>query len=225
MDQVKRILCLGNQTQDSMHQAGLWSKTFLLPDPILLTGPCMPHVGTCVPDLGSITIDDIWIVSSQADLIIMLDQPVSSYDHISTYNHYMFMCRYMQHFRPVMISAQDRPLTWLQPKTNQDALPDIITRNIHNLDLAIKLNTVNNIDTFKNQLNNLVNELQQRNCRWVFYRAGSHEDLHSEATMVLLEHPEFVLLNPGVFFGDVQANIVCRVYNHWINLYLKKTHG
>ena len=126
---------------------------------------------------------------------------------------------------PVLIGAVDTPSIWLNHLTdNSQVVPAIVDLDLHNSNLIIKLTTVDNIDLFKTQLVTLTKELKKRMCKWIIYRAGPHEPLHSQATQALLNYPEFVLLNPSVFSGDVATNIKHRIYHHWVDLYLRKCH-
>ena len=124
---------------------------------------------------------------------------------------------------PVLFPAVDAPTVWLDQLTdNSQVLPAIVAQDLYDVNLIIKLYTVNDINLFGTQLTTLVDELKKRKCKWIMYRAGQHEELHFQATQMLLNHPEFVLLNPAVFSGNIVANIRQRIYHHWVNLYCKE---
>jgi hypothetical protein len=225
MAQIKTILCLGNQTSNSDMQSRSWAENFGLAYQGLIRQVDTIQPGVYVPDLAQLSMDHVWALTDLVDLIIMLDQPVESFDFVETYQHFIGLCRYKKHFMPVLIANTDSPTIWLDEiSDNSLVLPNIVERNIQDLNLVIKLNTVDNVDLFKKQLNELAAELKNRRCRWVYYRAGQHEKLHYEATQVLLDYPEFVFLNPAVFCGPVVSNIRQRIYHHWVNLYLKNNY-
>lgn len=223
MAQIKTILCLGNQTEDSSVQSRAWADNFGLSYQGLLDQPYIVSPGLYEPDLAHLSIDHIWTLTESVDLIILLDQPADSFDFVETYQHFIGLCLYKKHFMPVLIASTDAPNIWLTTIHNNNlVLPTIVERNIQDANLVIKLNTVNNVDLFKQQLIDLTIELKNRRCNWICYRAGPHEELHYKATQVLLGHSEFVFLNPGVFNKHVALNIKHRIYQHWVNLYLKK---
>ena len=170
-------------------------------------------------------MDDVWANTHNIDLLIMLDQDESTYDHPDTYIHYINLARYKQKFMPVLIAAESTPKVWLTDTVdNHEPIKRIVDKNVHNTNVVIKLHTVTDLAQFKLQLTDLTAELVQRNCRWIYYRAGKHEPLHRAATEILLGYPEFVLLNPGVFSGDVAVNIKKRIYRHWVDLYIKNNY-
>lgn len=223
MAKIKTILCLGNHTDDSAMQSQAWAEKFDLQYWGLLDSTSIAESGVYVPDLAWLSIDHVWAISNLVDLVIMLDQPVESFDYVETYQHFISLCRYKKHFMPVLIGAVDTPSIWLDQFTdNSQVVPAIVDLNLHNSNLVIKLNVVNNLDLFKTQLTDLDKELKKRKCKWVMYRAGAHEPLHFQATQELLNYPEFVLLNPAVFCGNVAVNIKRCIYHHWVDLYLRK---
>lgn len=225
MAQIKTILCLGNQTEDSYIQSMNWADKFGLPFHGLIQQLDTVEPGVHVPDLSHLSMDHVWALTDQADLVIMLDQLVESFDFVETYQHFIGLCRYKKHFMPVLIANTDAPTVWLDDiSDNNLVLPNIVERNIQDSNLVIKLNTIDDVGLFKKQLNELATVLKNRRCRWACYRAGQHEKLHFEATQVLLDHPEFVFLNPAVFRGPVASNIRQRIYHHWVNLYLKNNY-
>lgn len=225
MEQIKTILCFGNQTEDSNIQCVGWAEKFGLPFQGLLGTTNIVNSGVYFPDLAQLSMDDCWTLTDMVDLVIMLDQTVESFDFVETYQHFIGLCRYKKHFMPVLIANTDWPTIWLDDiSDNNLVLPDIIKRNIQDSNLVVKLNTVDDVDVFKTQLNELATELKNRRCKWVCYRAGQHETLHHKATQVLLDYPEFVFLNPAVFCGPVVSNIRQRIYHHWVNLYLRNNH-
>jgi hypothetical protein len=224
MAKIKKILCLGNHTEDTDAQSADWAEKFGLPYRGLLSTTSVDHTGVFVPDLSCLSMDDIWELTGWVDLVIMLDQPVESFDFVETYQHFISLCRYKKYRMPVLIGAVDTPLIWLEQLTdNSQAVPTIVDLDLHNSNVIIKLNTVDNIDLFETQLITLATELKQRMCKWIMYRASPHEPLHFQATQALLNYPEFVLLNPAVFCGNVATNIKQRIYHHWVDLYCKET--
>jgi hypothetical protein len=225
MAQIKTILCLGNQTEDSNIQSINWAEKFGLPFRGLLDTTSIVNPGVYFPDLLQLSMDDCWTVTDRVDLVIMLDQTVESFDCVETYQHFITLCQYKKHFMPVLLPAVDEPTLWLDQLTdNSQVLPAIVAQDLRNINLVIKLYTVNDVDLFETQLTALTNELKKRKCKWVMYRAGRHEELHFQATHMLSTHPEFVLLNPSVFCGNIVSNIRKRIYHHWVNLYLKNNY-
>jgi len=162
MAKIKKILCLGNHTKDSDAQSATWAEKFGLPYQGLLSTTSIEHTGVFVPDLACLSIDHVWALTEWVDLVIMLDQPVESFDFVETYQHFISLCRYKKYFMPVLISAVDTPLIWLdQLKDNSQVVPAIVDLDLHNLNLVIKLNTVDNIDLFETQLATLTKELKK----------------------------------------------------------------
>lgn len=223
MAKIKTVLCLGNQTDDSVAQTKIWAERFCLPYLGLTEKNKLFDFGIMTSDLGQSNIDNLWTIADNVDLLLMLDQEPSTYDHFATYQHYISLCKYKKHFQTVMIAKHDAPDLWLTNfKKNQDILTHVQNSDICSRNMVIKLSEVDNIESFEKFLVDLIHKLKQRNCKWVFYRAGRHEELHTEASNVLLQYPEFVYLNPGVFNNNVEKNIQLRVYLHWIDLYCKK---
>ena len=209
-DLAVNIVCLGNQTADTEAQAAQWAQRL--------------QATVTTSDLAQHTIDHVWNLARSADLLIMLDQPTDTYDHVDTYNHYATLAQYLKQFMPVLIAAQDAPKVWITDCYNSTVLDRIIDLDLCNTTVVVKLTTVTDLAVFRQQLTAITRELLQRGCQWVIYRAGPHEPLHAEATAVLLQYPEFVLLNPGVFAGDMAANIEQRIYQHWVDLYIRNRY-
>lgn len=221
MEKINTVLCLGNQTEDSDIQCRNWSKLLNVSYRGLLTLKSELSQGLYFPDLNFISIDDIWQLTDSIDLLLLLDQPIPSYDFVETFRHYEALCKYKKRFMPVLIASEDIPTLWLiDCQDNKQILPKVIAEDIQKSNLVIKLLTVTDIDSFRIELEKISAELKRRKCRWVFYRASKHEPLHYEVTRLLLTYPEFVLLNPAVFQGNIKMNIQRRIYSHWINLYL-----
>lgn len=209
-DLAVNIVCLGNQTPDTETQAAEWAQRL--------------QASVTTSDLAQHTIDDVWALARSADLVIMLDQPVDTYDHVETYQHYATLARYLKQFKPVLIAAQDAPRVWITDCYNNTVLDRIVEHNIRDTGVVVKLTRVTDLATFELQLRDISRELTTRGCQWVFYRAGPHEPLHAAATESLLQYPEFVLLNPGVFQGDQDCNIKQRIYQHWVDLYIRNRY-
>ena len=223
MAQIKTILCLGNHTEDSNIQCISWAEKFGLPYQGLLNTTNISESGVYFPDLARLSMDSCWAITDLVDLVIMLDQTVGSFDYVETYQHFANLCRYKKHFMPVLLPHVDAPTVWLDQLTdNSQVLPAVVAQDLCGVNLVIKLYTVHNMDLFDTQLTTLTNELKKRKCKWVMYRAGQHEELHFQATQMLLNYPEFVLLNPAVFSGNIVSNIRRRIYHHWVNLYCKE---
>lgn len=218
---INQVLCLGNQTE-STHQASvIWADRLSLPSQGLLTRDSVNAPGVYHPDLAYLGLEHIWRLVENMDLTIMLDQPLTSYEHLETYHSLISLVRFQQRLRPILQEGINDPTVWLTDIGNNDAVIDYLQRQqFQNANLVLRLYEVCNLEHFRNQLQILEHLLEGSHCRWILYRASSHEPLHFEATQTLLEYPQFVLLDPAVFQGDVSKNIRRRIYHHWIQLYL-----
>jgi hypothetical protein len=177
--------------------------------------------GVYHPDQTYLDLEQIWILVDDADLTVMLDQPIHSYEHAANYQSLISLARFKQRSKPVIIEGYNDPKIWLTDLKDNDRVLEYISQsNLHDTNLVLRLYEVYDLDLFQRQIHRLDGILTDMRCRWVCYRASPHEDLHFEATQILLQHPEFVLLNPAVFEGDVSANIQQKIYHHWIQLYL-----
>jgi hypothetical protein len=173
------------------------------------------------PDLAYLTIDQIWTLVDTADLTIVLDQPMHSYEQVDTYHSLISLARFKQRSRPVMIEGENDPTLWLTDLQDNDrVLEHLAQRDLQGANLVLRLYEIHDIALFQHQMRTINDLLTASGCRWVIYRASAHEHLHFEATQILLDHPEFVLLNPAVFEGHVADNIRQKIYHHWIQLYL-----
>lgn len=220
-NKIKRILCLGNQTEDTNQQCVRWSKLFQIDNCKLFDNLSdLDNPGVYHPDLSTITIDNIWTACDQVDLLILLDQPLHSYDSIETFHHFSNLICYKKRFMPVLDQSSDDLKIWIkQLGYNSKILSKLTELKVKNTNVVVELYPATDIDEFKQQVNDIAAYLQNQNCKWVFYRASAHEQIHYEVTDYLLTtYPEFVLFNPAVFRGPIQSSIVRRIYQHWIHL-------
>lgn len=222
MEKVKSVLCLGNQTCATDDSARDWAHRLGLPFVGLIDKtPGSKINGVYHLDLGALDMDAVWDHAECSDLVIMLDQSPESYDCIDGYRHLVILSLYLSHCKPVFFDGQNTPTNWIiDINDNQKILDHVMRTDLDNL--VIRFNPVNDIDLFQQQVNDIDKFLQAKQRRWIAYRASRHEESHFEATKILLSKPQFVLLRPSTFAGDVQNNIQQQIYHHWINLYLRQ---
>lgn len=157
---------MGNQTKDTDLQCRNWSKLLDVSYQGLLTVNSELSQGLYFPDLSFISIDDIWQLTDSIDLLLLLDQPVPSYDFVETFSHYEALCKYKKGFMPVLIASEDIPTVWLiNCRDNKQILAEVIAKDIQKSNLVIKLLTVTDIDSFKIELEEISDELKRRECR------------------------------------------------------------
>jgi hypothetical protein len=221
MAEIKKVLCLGNQTVDTHTSSMNWAERLNLPLVGLLSVPEVTQAGVYHPDLAALTVDDLWYLIDDMDLTIMLDQPISSYEHVETFYSMISMCKFKKRFCPVMIEGVNDPTIWLIDFANNEDIVDYLCQQqLENSNVIVRLYSVYDLDIFKVQMEKINHVLSSNNCKWIVYRADPHETLHFEVTQVLLEYPQFVFFNPKIFYGAVQKNITTRIYQHWVNFYL-----
>ena len=220
MAAIKTVLCLGNQTADTDARAHVWAERLALPNVGLINSVDQLATGVQHADLGVLDIDDVYSMSLDVDLVILLDQPVGSFDSIETYYHLINLTRYLKHFRPVLYENSDTINQWISCGTNQQTFATAMHTVKNNTNVALRLWPVDDLNGFRTGLQTMADNFKSKNCRWVMYRASEHESMHQTVTELLLNHREFVLLTPGVFTSNLDANIKAVCYHHWLRLYL-----
>ena len=222
MAEIKKVLCLGNQTIDTHISSMYWAERLNLPLAGLLSIPEVTQTGVYHPDLATLTLDELWYLVDDMDLTIMLDQPISSYEHAETFHSIISLSKFKQRCYPVMIEGINDPSIWLTNFADNNSIVDYLLcqQQLKNSNVIVRLYPVDDIDIFKYQIEKINHIFSANHCKWIVYRASPHEPLHYEVTQILLEYPQFVLFNPKIFHGDVEKNITTRIYQHWVDLYL-----
>lgn len=220
-NKLTRVLCLGNQTIDTHRRSCEWAKKLCMADCKLLSNlDDLENPGVYHPDLSMLTIDDIWDACNNIDLLILLDQPLSSYDNIETYQQFHTLCTFKKQYMKVLDETCCDLTVWVNNLgNNAKILPKLQELDVNNANIVVELYPAADLEEFKSYVDNVAAELRSRNCSWIFFRASAHEKIHYEVTDYLLKtHPEFVLLKPSVFHGDAKSNIIQKIYQHWIHL-------
>jgi hypothetical protein len=217
MAPVKKILCLGNNTIDSDNQCRVWSKNFGVDHCGLLNTICPQDNGCYHVGLSdTFSLDNLFESVCFFDLVIFLNQSKDSYDHIETWQHLKHSFDYLKYFCPVLDDPVDNLNLWLEHPT---------IYSCKNINVVIKANQFDSLENCKRWTEFTANYMQANNCKWLLYRASSHESKHFEITEYLLQYPNFVLLTPNTFLGNVELNIKNRLYKHWYQMTLsRKAH-
>jgi len=233
--EIIKILCLGNNSEDTMIKAQLISNQYSVPMAELLTEQTDITSGCYYTGLGTISTDYLRQVAAQFDLIVLLDQPESSYDHNEAFTHTVITCMYLANLQPVVVQSNTPWLyivKYFQPDNNGQVLKikdnlelyhQVMTNSISNRNLVLQLNKVNETDfyNFTKIVNEIVARCRSLNSRFVMFRADRHESnqLHFDITKFLVQFPEFVLLHPAIFGKNLNENLTKIINQHWKHLY------
>jgi len=153
MAKIKKVLCLGNQTIDTHVSSTTWAERLTLPLIGLLSVSEVEQAVVYHPDLSVLTLDDLWCLTDDMDLTIMLNQPISSYDHAETFHSIISLCKFKKRFCPVMIEGVDDPFIWLTNFEDNNTLVDYLCKHeFKNSNVIIRLTTVYNLDVFRDQM-------------------------------------------------------------------------
>jgi hypothetical protein len=225
---MKHIVCVGNQTEDTAQRAEYIARQYNL-QCVGLSNSADITPGVCYTNLGTISTEQFLLLGEQADVVIMLDQSISSYDHEKTYKNTFGCCYWLKSFTHVIfenqnldiyITTQYTPpnkfnLELHQVVDNQAILDKLKTLNILGRRIFIEFTQVSSLDTFNTQLHNLLEYTPLAD--FVIFRASKHEadEIHSAVTARLLKTKEFVMLTPVVFNINFRKNIQVLLENHW----------
>lgn len=229
---MKRIVCIGNNTEDTAHRAQLIADQYALPCQGLAVMVDQPS-GVCYTDLGTISQEQFLLLGEQSDLVIMLDQPVNSYDHQETYAHTLGCCHWLKRVTRVVFENQlpdvyitvsyvppNRFNTELhQVKDNAQIIEKLTTINITGRRVFVEFGPVIDINDFILILNSVLG--YSTSADFVIFRASPHEapEVHRAVTLELFKTKEFAMLTPAVFNNDYKKNIQLILENHWQWLY------
>jgi hypothetical protein len=237
MEKIK-ILCLGNSSTDTVVRSAAIAKQYSIELTGLLTEE-NTHIqpGCCYTDIGTVSVDYLRSICKSFDLIVLLDQTPDSYDHIDSFYQSMNTCLFLKHQQPVIIqlhSAWCYIVTYFKPtdsdssvikiKNNQELYQQVMVADLAKRNVVLQLSKVSgdDFDDFTMHLNLIVQKCRLLACRFVMFRADSHEQdskLHYHLTKFLVQFPEFVLLTPNTFGADLNSNLEKIVLQHWSNLY------
>jgi len=231
---MEKIICVGNQSEDTMIRSSAIAQQYDLP----LNGLINDNIdcpGVWYTDIGSISFENLLFFGECADLLIVLDQPIESYDQSESFYTTQHCGRYLKKFTRVIMENTSRDVYItinFQPPNLYNADLHRVKNNtqivevLSGIDLAhrrvfVEFGTVDNVDQFEQQLNTVISQARNAKASLVIFRASKHEvpeELHKIITQKLLDVPEFVLLTPGVF-NNYHCNIQRLLENHWQMMY------
>lgn len=229
---MKKIVCIGNPTEDTARCAANIATQYQLPCVGLATDSTQ-DLGVCYTDLGSISQEDFLLLGEQADIVVILDQPIDSYDSTDTYAHTHGCGHWLKSFTRVVFENQapDVYITtgYVPPNrfnielhqviNNAQIIEKLKTININGRRVFVEFGTVNNINEFDNQLADVLEYTTMAD--FVIFRASPHEvaELHRSVTIKLFNTREFVMMSPQVFNCRFAENVQTLLENHWQWLY------
>lgn len=225
---IKKIVCVGNPTEDTAVRSKRIAEQYQLPCAGLVTNADIPS-GLCYTDLGSISQEDFLLLGEQSDLIIVLDQPINSYDSIDTYAHTHGCANWLKSFTHVIFENQtpDVYITtgYIPPNRfntelyrvadNAQIIEKLKTIDINGRRVFVEFGTVYDIDEFNSQLAGVLEYTTVAD--FVIFRASPHEEaeLHRAVTIKLFKTREFVMMSPQVFNCRFAENVQTLLENHW----------
>lgn len=237
MEKIK-ILCLGNSSADTVVRSAQMATQYSTELKGLLTEHGLEIQSGCYySDIGTISVDYVRSICKSFDLIVLLDQAPDSYNHIDSFYQSMNTCLFLKHQQQVIIQSHSNwcyIVTYFKPtdsnssiikvKNNQELYQQVMVADLTKRNVVLQLSKVSSgdFDNFTMHLNLIVQKCRLAACRFVIFRADSHEqdsELHYHLTKFLVQFPEFVLLTPNTFGADLNSNLEKIVLQHWSNLY------
>jgi hypothetical protein len=219
---------VGNTTENTACKAEQIALQFDLPC-VGLVSSANVDVGVCYTDLGTISTEQFLLLGEQADRVIMLDQPIDSYEHTETYVHTVGCCKRLTPFTHVTFENQNLDIyitaRYVPPNVfntevhcvqdNSQVLEILKTINILGRRVFIEFTQVSDTDKFDSILHAVLKYAIGSDL--VIFRASEHEakEIHQSVTAKLCRHREFVILTPGVFGAQFAQNLQAILENHW----------
>lgn len=234
---METIICIGNQAEDTCVRAYNIAHQFNLPANGLIVDN-IDSSGIWHTDLGSISFENFLYFSECADAIIVLDQPIDSYDFAETFYATRGLSQYLNKFTRVIYENQFKDLyvttNFVPPNqfnaevysinSNKEVEKILTKLAINQRRVFVEFGVVDNLEQFVDQLNTVVRHARKSDASLVIFRASNHEipeSMHRLVTKKLLGFPEFVMLTPKVFNNYCNNNIQQLLENHWQFLYGK----
>jgi hypothetical protein len=232
-----KILCLGNNSEDTANKAQMIAMQYTVPLNGLLIETVVDILPGCYyTDIGTVTRDYLKSICKEFDLLILLDQDPLSYGNLLTFDMTLITCIYLKKWQKVIIQSEVPwcyMVTYFNPlsnncqiikiKTNQELWQQVMITDLSNRNVVLQLSKVhdNSFYDFTKYVNEIVLKCRTSNTKFVMFRADVHEqdELHSNITKFLVQFPEFVLLTPGAFVGNVNLNLEKIILQHWQDLY------
>jgi hypothetical protein len=225
---MKRIVCVGNNTENTACKAEQIALQFNLPC-IGLASSADVTDGVWYTDLGTISTEQFLLLGEQSDRLIMLDQPIDSYEHPETYHHTTGCCNRLTRLTHVTFENQNQDIyittNYIPPnmfntevhrvKDNLQVLEILKTIDVLGRRVFIEFTQVSDIDKFDSILHAVLKYAPMAN--FVIFRASKHEaeEIHRAVTAKLCQHREFVILTPKVFNAHFAKNLQSILENHW----------
>jgi hypothetical protein len=227
------ILCLGNSSEDTVKRAQAVAQQYSIESMGLLTEHREIQSGCYYTDIGTVSVDYVRSTAGQWDLIVLLDQAPNTYSHIESYYQTYLTCSYLKNCTAVTIQSQQcwcYIVKYFNPQGNHNVYrvadnhqlyQQVMITDIRNKNLVLQLSTVDDFDMFIKWANDIVFRCRSLHSQFVMFRADQHEEssLHFRVTQFLVQFPEFVLLTPNTFTGNVNANLDAAITQHWQQLY------
>lgn len=232
-----KILCLGNSSKDTAIKTQVVAAQYAMPLNGLLINSTVDILPGCYyTDIGTVSPDYLKSICKEFDLLILLDQDPLSYDNRLIFDMTLIACMYLKKWQKVIIQSEVLwcyMVTYFNPlsnncqvikvKNNQELWQQVMVTDLSNRNVVLQLSKVhdNSFYDFTKYVNEIVLKCRNSKTKFVMFRADAHEEdgLHSNITKFLVQIPEFVLLTPGAFIGDLNLNLENIILQHWQYLY------
>lgn len=228
---MEKIICIGNESSATAESTKKIAGHFNLPFNGELSNHKQFDTGCYYTSLISTMSFTEWRkIADQADLIIKLDQPKSSFKNIDCYHRTQINARWFANFKPVIVENFQKDLYITQgyrPSnqfnaetihciTNEDIEKKLLEHTINQRRVVLQFMNIQNktVDEFTALIDRVVKHCRINHAQFIIIRGDRHEppDVHFEITYYLSGLPEFCLL-PTQQQIDKDINI------HWDRLY------
>lgn len=229
---MKKIVCIGNPTESTALRSLQIASAYNMPCQGLATSAAAGP-GLWYTDLGSISFEQLLSLGESADQLIMLDQPVDSYEHVDTYNQTISICLWLNRFTQVIFENQQPDLYVTRSyvpfnqfntevflvNSTKEILICLQSQRTIGRRVFVELTQIDDLNEFDLILDQILDFNTVADL--IIFRAGVHEpaDIYQAVTKRLANIEEFVMFTPGVFNDRFRENIQSILENHWQWLY------
>lgn len=231
--EIKKIICVGNQTAESDDRAKHVATQYKLDftgRPNQTTWK-LPGCSVITP-LVDLDLDTYRLAIEQSDVIVVLDQPKHTFQNFESWQKIQTSCTWMSHFKSVVYENHNTNLymlhdlkpsntfnsTIVQVNNNSQIFKEIYKHNLTDRQVILQFMNLQDQDQdeFLLQVNQLVRRCRASAAKFLMFRASEHEPdpVHYKITRHFCQYPEFVLLKPSDFL-----NLERTVNQHWHRLY------
>lgn len=242
METINQIICVGNSTVETDRWAKQIADEYNLPYLGRLKNLSDNKQGcACVTILHDLSLAQWHDVAKKTDLIVCLDQSMESFSNLESWYKTQTGCRWYSNFKTVIFQNQNCDL-WLTKNilpirkfntqqvrisTNQEVVEEIFKHDLTNRFVILeflKLDNANLLSNFLSDIDRTITHCRNAKAKVVVFRASEHEEdeIHYKITYHLCQYPEFLLLNPQHFKGNLNQNLNTALNQHRNILYHKK---